>query len=329
MISNTYIENIRSLIAQDNFGQAIEYLNALLANTPQLDEAILQSARFHNIRRQIRLGLVNHSEANLTQNQIRAGLLDLLREIEIKGETPAIREEIKCSISNVNSKNVVIDSTISAGGNIQIGDQTIHTESQTSQWLRQFLYVFVPVLAISGAFFWFQFQKMQTPISLTIAVHNQTPNTELPFQKGNIALQSGNWSDAKPIETETIFTGIPANFRDKKVSLQFESPGFFKIDTVFVLSSEYLVLPIRRDNSLALIFGTVKDESGNPLVGAQITVQDLATISQTDGTFYISIPFEKQRKSQRIAVFLKGYKPWDNTSPVFENEGIPIQLSSK
>lgn len=57
-------------------------------STPKLNEAIHQSGRFQYIRRQIRLGLVSHAEANLTQNQIRFGLLDLLGEIEQDGAKP-------------------------------------------------------------------------------------------------------------------------------------------------------------------------------------------------------------------------------------------------
>ncbi|MCB0575396.1 MAG: NB-ARC domain-containing protein, partial [Saprospiraceae bacterium] len=101
-----------------------------------MNEALVQSARFEDIRRQIRLGLVSHAEANLTQNQIRAGLLDLLREIEKQGAQEVVRKEMEQAISIVNSKNVLIGSTItSGGGDVQIGDRTINTESDTSRRL--------------------------------------------------------------------------------------------------------------------------------------------------------------------------------------------------
>ncbi|MBC7775872.1 MAG: hypothetical protein H7246_10600, partial [Phycisphaerae bacterium] len=85
MDSKTFLSNIRHLIARDDLAAALLQLRSLLENSPKLDEALLQSARFHDIRKQIRLGTVSHAEANLTQNQIRAGLLDLLREIEEQG----------------------------------------------------------------------------------------------------------------------------------------------------------------------------------------------------------------------------------------------------
>lgn len=122
--NNQFIRHLRNLIARDEVQAVLEQLRILLANTPKLDEAIQQSGRFENIRRQIRLGTVSHADANLTQNQIRAGLLKLLREIETQSTQPAFYREIENAISIINSKNLVVGSTISASGNVQIGDST-------------------------------------------------------------------------------------------------------------------------------------------------------------------------------------------------------------
>ncbi len=80
-MTNQFIQHIRNLIAKDDLDTAISRLRELLDNTPLLNEVLHQSGRFENIRKHIRLGTVSHSEANLTQNQIRAGLLDLVSEI--------------------------------------------------------------------------------------------------------------------------------------------------------------------------------------------------------------------------------------------------------
>lgn len=328
-----FITSIRNLIAQNELNIALSELRTLLEYSPKLDEAIHHSARFHAIRRQIRLGVVSHAEATLTENQIRIALLDLLNEIEEStaensnhNNSATLRTELEKAISIVNSKNVVIGSTISAGGNVTIGDQTIHTESKTSQRLRLLLYVFVPILAIAGAFFWYQYEKMQTPLALTITVDNRTPNPELPFEGGTLRLQYGDKTDTQAIQTEADFKGIPANFRGEELSLHFEATGFVSVDTSFELSSSLLTLPIRRDNSFGRVFGTVKDGNGNLLAGAEIRVQDLNTISGSNGTFELKIPFAKQRKQQRVTANLQGYKPWDYTFPVSDKEEVPIIL---
>ncbi len=129
MTNQSFLDDIRSLIARDEMPIALEKLRALLENSPKLDEILHQSGRFANIRQQIRLGLVSHAEANLTQNQIRAGMLELVSEIEHSvgvtsshPDTSALRAEVERAISIVNSKNTLVGSTVSAGGNVHIGD---------------------------------------------------------------------------------------------------------------------------------------------------------------------------------------------------------------
>lgn len=332
-----FINDIKKLIAQNELNAALLQLQALLENSPKLDEAIHQSGRFQAIRKQIRLGVVSHAEATLAENQIRVALLELLLEIEentkenpTTSNSAGLHAELEKAISIVNSKNVLIGSRISAGGNVTIGDQTIHTESKTSQRLRLLLYIFVPVLAIGAAYFWYQYEKMQTPLALTVTIDNLTPNPELPFEGGTLRLQYGDKTDTQTIQTEANFKGIPANFRGQEIALHFEANGFVPIDTSVELSSNLLTLPIRRDNSLGRVFGTVKevkdDDKAYPLAGVEIRVQDLSTFSRANGTFELPIPFEKQRKQQRVTATLKGYGLWDYTFPASDKEEIPIIL---
>lgn len=84
----SFIPAIRQLIAEDKLEQALELLRLKLSGEPLLDEALHQSGRFQYIRKQIRLGIVSFEDANLTQNQIRFGLLDLLSEMEQEGQAP-------------------------------------------------------------------------------------------------------------------------------------------------------------------------------------------------------------------------------------------------
>ena len=82
MDTSNFRQQIRQLIAKDDLDAALSKLQNFLSNSPKLDEIILQSARFNDIRKQIRLGITSSEEANLSKNQIRAGLLELLRLIE-------------------------------------------------------------------------------------------------------------------------------------------------------------------------------------------------------------------------------------------------------
>jgi hypothetical protein len=72
------------------------------------------------------LSTVSHAEANLTRNQISHALLELLREIETQErENPTLQQELEAAISITQSKNVVSGSTITAGGNVHIGDKHV------------------------------------------------------------------------------------------------------------------------------------------------------------------------------------------------------------
>jgi len=83
-ISKNIINKIRNSIANDELDAALHQLQLIFIDNPLLDEVIHQAGRFATIRRQIRIGVVSHQEATLTNNQIRVGLIDLLREIENK-----------------------------------------------------------------------------------------------------------------------------------------------------------------------------------------------------------------------------------------------------
>jgi hypothetical protein len=318
MRNQQFIQNIRHLIAKDDLSTAITGLKELLDNAPQLNEVLHQSGRFENIRRQIRLGTVSHSEANLTQNQIRAGLLELVSEIETHRATPVLGDEIERAISIVNSKNVVVGSTIT-GHDVHIGDKTIHTESETSKRLRLFLLLFVPSLALGIAYLWYRLQ----PITLTVAIQYQAANPDLAFSKGAVTLYHGGKPDVQTIENEAIFTDIQ---RGEKVSLHFSAEGFVPVDTVLPAVETLVRLAIRRDSSLARVFGTVRDGQGRVIAGATIRVQDLTAQSLSDGSFSLHLPPEKQRKKQRVEVLVNEKVVWDYTQPVMAHGGIEIQL---
>lgn len=95
MNADTFLSALRQLVAQDKLDEALSQLNSLLENSPLLNDALQLAGRFAGIRKQVSLGTVSHADATLNQNQIRAGLLDLIQEIETQQATqPAIQKEI-------------------------------------------------------------------------------------------------------------------------------------------------------------------------------------------------------------------------------------------
>jgi hypothetical protein len=94
--TSPFLARIRELVAADQLDEATRQLRQLLQNSPLLDEAVQQSARYNDVMRQIRLGVVSFEDANVVKNQVRAATLELLREIEKQAKaTPPIQAEIE------------------------------------------------------------------------------------------------------------------------------------------------------------------------------------------------------------------------------------------
>lgn len=121
----TQLGQIRQLIAKNELSTALQSLQNILAHSSKLSEIIQQNARFAALSEQIRLGTVRYDDATLTQNQILMSLLDLINEMEKESLNPEVAAELEKPVLVQNSKNVVIGSTIQAGGDVHIGDKNI------------------------------------------------------------------------------------------------------------------------------------------------------------------------------------------------------------
>ena len=327
MNPNEFISSIYKQIEEDDIRSAINDLKILLKNSPKLHELLLQSSRYHDVLKQIRAGIIDFKNATITKNQVKLALLELVGEIE-RQETSnhEIKDELTNAISIVNSKNVVWGN-ITAGGDINIGDKTFNTESKASKWLRWFLFLFVPVLAIGGSYFWYKSEELKKPLRLKVRIKNQTPNAQLPEMSGTLVLAyGGSPITQNDISSEALFDEIPANYRGESVDLTFNAQGFIPVDTTFILASEVIELSVYRNDDLAVIKGTITDENTNPLEQVKVSTDCCETQTQQSGDFLIRIPFEHQRLQQRITVFKEGFKRKDFTTPVIPGESVRLIL---
>lgn len=147
MDQQNLLAEIGSLIARDELTSALEKMRSLLENTPQLNEVLQQSGRLANVQQQLRLGLGTQAELSVEQNRIRYGILELLSEmerqatpssametllrtVEQESARPELQEEFIRAISVINSKNLLLNSTIQAGGDIHFGDNHIIQQAE-------------------------------------------------------------------------------------------------------------------------------------------------------------------------------------------------------
>ncbi len=130
MASTPYLNQIRQHIALDELPATLQQLRTLLETSPKLHEVLQQSGRFNDLLQQIRMGTLSYEQATLTKNQIRASLLDLVDEVAKEAQQPEVAAELAKPVQIVNSKNVVLNSTIQAGGDVHIGDKNLSQNAE-------------------------------------------------------------------------------------------------------------------------------------------------------------------------------------------------------
>ena len=146
------------------------------------------------------------------------------------------------------------------------------------------------------------------------------PIPGLPFKGGKVILNYGDKTDTLPIQSETTFKQIPSKYKHGVVKLQFCASGYEPIDTTIKVN-DLIDLKIKRDNSLGVVFGWVRNEAGIPLKDVVVSTKGLKTFTDENGKFKIQIPHPLQSETIRLTAFKTGYKLWDfETSPSLNQE---------
>lgn len=322
MRPQNYFQHIRHLIAKDDTAQAIHQLCALLENSPQLTEVLIQSSRHASLIKQIRMGLVEMEQADRTKQQINKALLDLLAELSELEKKPSTQAEMQQAIALIQSKNILIHSNIQADGEVHIGDRTIHTETATSRKLRLFSYILLPVLAIGAAYFWYAHQFLQRPASLKVRIENKSASPYLAGPNGTLVLSYGRKSDTiSAVSQAALFEEIPAHYQGEPLRLVYKADGFLPVDTNFIYHQKNFLLPVYRNEDLAIIQGTITEEDETiPIPAVKVTLPCCSTTTDSAGAFTLKIPFKHQRPNQRLSLFKTGYKKKELKTPVIRDE---------
>ena len=171
-------------------------------------------------------------------------------------------------------------------------------------------FILIPLLLLGMGYFTMEYF---TPTQMTVKVKEVRQIPSLPFTSGDMTLTYADKTESIQIKDEVVFKQIAAKYKGKAARITLSATGFELIDTTVTIKN-MVELPIKRDNSLEVIFGSVKSEDNHPLADVTISVQDIRTITDESGQFKIVIPLEKQKEEQRLTAFKEGYQLWDFTS---------------
>ena len=248
-------------------------------------------------------------------------ILDLLKQ----SKEPALQqfaEQIyniqQINNSNFNAHGATID--IRQAQNVTISKIE---ENRVTKYVKYVLLFFILPAAFLVLLYWYF--ALSKPFSTTVSIKEAKAIAAIPFKEGTLTIQYGDKTETQVITGEVIFKQIPANLKNTQAKMVFKAKGYNTIDTSIVLCDN-IVLPIHRDNSLGVIFGTVKDENNIPVSDVQITVLDIAVKTDNAGKFLLNIPLERQQEEQRLTAYKKGFQIWEYTFPVLKDIETKIIL---
>jgi hypothetical protein len=172
-----------------------------------------------------------------------------------------------------------------------------------------------------------------TTFGVTVYVHGSGGKQDVVLRnQGEVMIDFEDYRRPEPIREngQATFPGIPAKFRNQVVPIVILAKGFEIADKnkQYEISGKAIYVEVRRDESLAKVFGKVKDED-KYLKGVQISIEDLQTMSDSNGYFMMSIPPAKQKKQQTLRAIKEGYTIYEAFVYPELNEEIKILLEKK
>jgi hypothetical protein len=168
-------------------------------------------------------------------------------------------------------------------------------------------YFLLPLLVLGGAIMAYYFYQ---PTDLKVKIKEVRGIPNLPFDEGSVSLTYGAKTETLTIKDEVTFEQIPSKYKRNTLNLKFSARGFVPVDTL-ITAKELVELPVKRDNSLGVVFGWVRDEQNKPLQGVNISYKELSSVSDETGHFKIAIPLALQAETIRIVAQKEGYQLWD------------------
>jgi len=134
MKSKELIKKLYSLLEMGKIQQVITILKILLDGSGKLDEIIIQSARYNEIMRKIRLGTINFENSILVKNQIMIALIHMITELENNVvEKKYVEFEFNRSINRPEFKAIGIIAKGDIKINVEKKDSNISLSNLESQ----------------------------------------------------------------------------------------------------------------------------------------------------------------------------------------------------
>ena len=148
---------------------------------------------------------------------------------------------------------------------------------------------------------------------LTVFIHSEAGRHIAPLRnQGRVFLDLGADRRVESIgdKGEARFVGIPADLRDRKVTIALESNDYEPADPTGTveLNQETVYVAVRAKR--LHLTGEIADAQGRPLPGARASIAGFAATTDVDGRFDIVLPANLPEGDRTITITANGFEPW-------------------
>lgn len=318
-------KHLLSLISSNETSTAINKLLELAQATNNeafLREVAIQSAKYQEYIVNQREGTISYQEASQALANINKALLALIGYITEDGK-------IVYESHFQHERPGKIMSIVSPW-----------------KWLAGLLAILIAITLFmkiygSGSLNSKSIQASPESNTVTVLVHGKKGKDQLVLpNRGMVKLIYGDAIVSKQInaEGEATFKQINDYYFNElgKVEILFidpegESYRAVNPDTFYQLKrGEYIALEVSLEG-IDKVMGIVKNfQTGAPVEGARVSVQQEATFSNQYGEFLIVLPEQKQRSHQMIRASKEGYQNFKLSNvPILEGKEIPVLLKPR
>ena len=148
---------------------------------------------------------------------------------------------------------------------------------------------------------------------LTVFVHGEAGRHVVPLRNhGRVSLDLGADRRSESIgdKGEARFVGIPADMRDREVTIALESDGYeFTGPMAAIELSQEAVYVVARARRLHFT-GEISDAQGQPLPQARVSIAGFSAHTDADGRFDIVLPADLPEGNRGVTITANGFEPW-------------------
>jgi len=143
MTYQEFEQTAKEYVANDKLAEAISLMSAYFKDEPDIDAIILQSGRYHSLKRDQQNGTIDYNTLQTAFNQLRANILSFLeRHQPISSETTAstsentsMEEKINLSHARISILRLLQDNQENENGmTISQIQQSTNTHKQIMVW---------------------------------------------------------------------------------------------------------------------------------------------------------------------------------------------------